>query len=94
MRVGTNAAGYSYLADSALISHVLYTNGSTLRMARTNQYDQLNRLTNLTWSVAGTNVASFAYQYNSANQRTRATLVAGSYWLYNYDALGHKVKGS
>lgn len=88
VRAGTNAAGYSYLADSALISQVLYTNGSTLRMTRSNQFDALNRLTNLTWNVAGTNVASFSYQYNSANQRTRATLLDGSYWLYEYDALG------
>ena len=30
----------------------------------------------------------FNYQYNSANQRTRVTLLDGSYWVYGYDALG------
>ncbi len=57
-------------------------------MTRSNQFDHLNRLTNLVWNVGGSNVASFAYQYNDANQRTRATLADGSYWLYQYDALG------
>ena len=82
------SAGYSYLADSALIGEIYYTNGGTLCMTRSNQFDNLNRLTNLVWNVGGSNVASFAYQYNSANQRTRVTLVDGSYWLYLYDALG------
>lgn len=88
VRAGTNSATYSYVANSPLVSHVLYTNGSTLRMARTNQYDNLNRLTNLVWKSGSTTVASFAYQYNNANQRTRATLADGSYWLYLYDPLG------
>jgi RHS repeat-associated protein len=85
---GTNSATYSYLANSPLVNQIFYTNGGTLRMTRSNQFDNLNRLTNLVWSAGGSNVASFAYQYNSANQRTRATLADGSYWLYQYDALG------
>lgn len=67
---------------------VTYTNGNTLRMTRTNQFDNLNRLTNLVWSVGGTVVASFAQQFNDANQKTRVTLLDGSYWLYLYDPLG------
>lgn len=85
---GTNSATYSYVANSPLISHVLYTNGNTLRMTRSNQFDNLNRLTNLVWKSGSTTVGSFAYQYNSANQRTRVTLADGCYWLYQYDTLG------
>src|SRR5436190_22021742 len=50
--------------------------------------DDLNRLTNLVWKVGSTTIASFGYQYNSANQRTRLTLVDGSYWVFGYDFLG------
>jgi len=49
-------------------------------MTRINQFDNLNRLTNLVWNVGGSNVASFAYQYNDANQRTRATLADAVVW--------------
>ena len=51
-------------------------------MVTSKQYDLLNRLTNTASS------SSFVYAYNSANQRTRATLVDGSYWVYAYDSLG------
>jgi RHS repeat-associated protein len=66
-------------------------------MQTTRTYDKLNRLT-LTWSkaygTAATNLpTSFAYQYNAANQRTRATLGDGSYWVYQYDALGQVTSG-
>ena len=36
---------------------------------------------------------SFSYVYNNANQRTRATLADGSYWLYEYDSLGQVRSG-
>jgi len=36
---------------------------------------------------------SFAYQYNMANQRTRADLGDGSYWIYSYDNLGQVISG-
>ncbi|MBM3881488.1 MAG: RHS repeat-associated core domain-containing protein [Verrucomicrobia bacterium] len=32
-------------------------------------------------------------QYNQANQRTRATLQDGSYWVYQYDRLGQVISG-
>src|SRR5882724_862478 len=60
-------------------------------MVTTKQYDLLNRLTNTT-SISS--VASwFVYTYNSANQRTRATLADGSYWVYAYDSLGQVISG-
>src|ERR1051326_2606511 len=62
-------------------------------MTRTNQYDNLNRLTNLTWKVGSTVIASFSYQYNSANQPVTNTLADASYWVYGYDALGQVTSG-
>ncbi len=56
-------------------------------MVTTKQYDLLNRLTNSSSSV------TFVYAYNSANQRTRATLADGSYWVYTYDSLGQVISG-
>ncbi|PWU10508.1 MAG: hypothetical protein C5B50_25455 [Verrucomicrobia bacterium] len=88
VRDGTNTAAYSYLANSPLISQIFYTNNGSLRMIQTRQYDNLNRLTNLTWTVGSTVIASFTYQYNSANQRTKVTWADGSYWLFGYDSLG------
>jgi RHS repeat-associated protein len=38
-------------------------------------------------------VVSFAYSYNSANQRTSVTNADGSYWTYTYDALGQVTAG-
>src|SRR5262249_36110381 len=66
---GTNSATYARLENSTLIDKILYYNGGTLRMVRTNLCDNLNRLTNLVWKVGSTTIASFAYQYNNANQR-------------------------
>ena len=50
----------------------------------------MNRLTSISSQPSASGLApiSFNYSYNSANQRTRATLTDGSYWLYEYDTLG------
>ncbi|HEV2210728.1 MAG TPA: RHS repeat domain-containing protein [Verrucomicrobiae bacterium] len=62
-------------------------------MRTTKQYDYLNRLTQISaLPSAGSNL-SFAYTYNSANQRVRTTLADGSYWSYQYDSLGQVVSG-
>ena len=88
MSDGTNSATYSYLANSPLIGEISFASNGIVRMTRSNQYDNLSRLTNLVWT-AGTNiVASFSYQYNSANQRTRVAFTDGSYWIYQYESLG------
>ncbi|MGI8967452.1 MAG: hypothetical protein ACR2H1_15395 [Limisphaerales bacterium] len=63
-------------------------------MTTTKQYDYLNRLQSV--SSTGPGIAtpeSFSYTYNAANQRTRATLGDGSYWLYQYDELGQVTGG-
>lgn len=36
---------------------------------------------------------SLSCQYNDANQRTRATLNDGSFWIYRYDSLGQVISG-
>ena len=54
-------------------------------------YDKLNRLQNIfaqAYGAAGLTPLTFNYAYNAANQRTRASLGDGSYWVYRYDALG------
>jgi len=87
---GTNAATYSYLANSPLAGQIMFTNNGVLRMTTSKQYDYVNRLS----SISSTPSNSFAYQYNAANQRTMDSLCDGSYWRYAYDALGQVISGN
>jgi YD repeat-containing protein len=68
-----------------------------VRLSTAKQFDNLDRLSwiwNGASSAAGTVVASsHVYAYNSANQRTSATLRDGSYWVYQYDTLGQVISG-
>ena len=84
---GTNSAAYSYLANSPLVDHLVFANNGSNVMTSQNTYDNLNRLT------GKTSVLNFNYQYNAASQRTKVTLVDGSYWLFGYDALGQLTSG-
>ena len=79
---GVNSAACSYLANSPLVDHIVFAHGSNNVMTNQNTYDHVNRLTGKSSSL------NFAYQYNAASQRTRLTLMDGSYWEYGYDALG------
>ena len=90
---GTNTTAYSYLANSALVGNVWFTNNTTLRMTTTKTYDYLNRLTAMASSAGGSNVAVFNYAYNAANQRMVITNVDSSRWVYTYDALGQVTGG-
>jgi YD repeat-containing protein len=83
---------YSYLANSPLVTNIWFTNNSTLRMTTTKAYDYLNRLTNI-GSSSSSFSSSFDYVYNPASQRTSVTNVDGSYWVYNYDAMGQVTSG-
>jgi hypothetical protein len=87
---GTNVATYSYLANSSLVGQITFAQSGTTAMTTSKQYDYLNRLS----SIASTPSNSFAYQYNSANQRTMAGLYDSSYWRYGYDALGQVTLGN
>jgi YD repeat-containing protein len=64
------------------VDHIAFARGGASVMTNQNTYDDLNRLTGKSSSL------DFVYQYNAASQRTKVTLMDGSYWLYGYDALG------
>jgi YD repeat-containing protein len=72
------------LTDASLVSSVTFQNNGTTRMTMTKQYDSLNRLT----GVSSSSAVNFNYAYNNANQRVSVTNVDGTYWVYQYDALG------
>jgi len=65
-------------------------------MTTIKQYDYLNRLNSISSQPSGTDVppVSFHYAYNLANQRTQDKLADGSYWVYQYDALGQVISGT
>jgi RHS repeat-associated protein len=91
---GSANAGYSYLANSPLVSQIAFTNSGVQRMVTTKQYDLLNRLENIKSVPSGSGAASFAYTYNRANQRSLRREADGSYWRYEYDAIGQVVSGN
>ena len=96
---GSQEAVYGYHPNSTLIATVALTNGpgTGAGLGVSRAYDRLNRLQSISsraYGVAATNLpVSVGYQYNAANQRTRATLGDGTYWVYQYDALGQVVAG-
>jgi RHS repeat-associated protein len=92
------SATYTYLANSPLVSQIDLKQGTTTRMTTTRmtttkQYDNMNRLTQVSSVSSAQSVANFGYSYNNANQRIRSTLADGSYWLYEYDSLGQVRSG-
>ncbi|HEV2208262.1 MAG TPA: RHS repeat-associated core domain-containing protein [Verrucomicrobiae bacterium] len=87
------SAAYSYLANSPLVSQITFANNGSTRMTSTKQYDYLNRLTQISSAPSAASPATFNYEYNSANQRTRRIDADGSYWRYGYDSLGQVISG-
>jgi YD repeat-containing protein len=90
---GNYTATYTYLANSPLVSQISFKSNSVTRMTTTKSYDFLNRLSSISSAPSASSAVSFSYAYNQANQRTRATLADGSYWLYDYDSLGQVRSG-
>ncbi len=90
-----NSATYSYVANSPLVSQIVFKQSGLTRMTTTKQWDYLNRLTQISSapSAAYTSPLTFNYNYNPANQRTKDTLADGSYWIYAYDSLGQVTNG-
>jgi YD repeat-containing protein len=90
-----NSAAYSYLANSPLVSQITFQSNSVTRMTTSKQYDNLNRLTQISSQPGGSGVmpVSFNYSYNNANQPIQDTLADGSYWIYGYDSLGQVTNG-
>jgi RHS repeat-associated protein len=93
--VGNTTATYAYAANSPLIASVVFKQSGTTRLTTTKTYDALNRLAAISNqpSAAGAAALSYAYRYDSANQRTRATREDNAYWSYGYDALGQVTSG-
>jgi RHS repeat-associated protein len=91
--VGANSAAYGYLANSPLVSQITFRQSSITRMTTTKSYDYLNRLLRTASGPSSGSTVSFDYTYNAANQRTRCFLADGSYWVYEYDALGQVICG-
>ena len=88
---GTDSFAYTYLPDSDLVATVTANNGTADIMTTAKTYDHLSRLTGIAsarLAAPADTLTSFTYAYNAANQRIRSTLADGSYWLYEYDALG------
>lgn len=94
----TYTAMYAYLTNSTLVNTLTLKQSTTTRLTTTKQYDFLNRLQSISSTAYGSSApslpASFLYQYNDANQRTRVTLGDGSYWVYMYDKLGQVIAGN
>jgi RHS repeat-associated protein len=91
---GASLFSYGYLDGApAQVETITANNGSSDVMTTTKTYDNLNRLTQIAQSANSTVVSSHTYTYNSANQRTRATLETGEYWDYSYDSLGQVTGG-
>lgn len=91
---GPNRATYSFLANAPLVAQIVFAANDTTVMTTTKGYDFVNRLTNTTTLDVGLGTLdTHAYAYNPANQRTSATNVDGSYWVYAYDTLGQVLSG-
>lgn len=90
---GFYSASYSYLANSPLVSQITFRSNTVTRMITTKQYDLLNRLSSISSTSSSASSISFAYTHNDANQRIRSTLADSSYWIYEYDNLGHVKSG-
>ena len=58
---GTNSAPNSFLANSPLVSQIVFQNNGTTRMTTTKTYDYLNRLTQIASTPSASPVISFAY---------------------------------
>ena len=92
--MGDSLQADGYVANSPLVSQIVFTNSGTTRMTTTKQYDFLNRLTTIqTLNPEQSTINSYNYQINAANQRTRADLADASYWVYGYDNLGQVISG-
>ncbi len=85
----------SIIANSPLVSQITLKSNTSVRMTTTKQFDFLNRLLSISSWPSATNQlpVSYGYVYNDANQRTRVTLNDGSFWVYQYDALGQVTSG-
>lgn len=85
---------YTYQPNSGLLDALIQKRGSTTFLTTTRTYDVLNRLSAITSIPATGNSISYAYEYDAANQRSKAVEADGKYWDYGYDSLGQVTKGA
>ena len=90
---GTYSGLYGHLAKSPLWGTLTFKQGSTVKATTSREFDRLNRLLVMTTTPGIGAGWSSRYAYNTANQRTRRTDFEGSYWVYEYDALGQVISG-
>jgi YD repeat-containing protein len=90
---GDFSATYSYLANSPLVSDIVFRSNTVTVMTTTKQFDFRSRLTKIESWAGSTLVARAAYGYNAADQRVALTNADNSYWLYGYDSLGQVTSG-
>ena len=86
-------ATYSYAQNSSLVSGITLQNSGSIVLTTAKIYDNLNRLQSISQSVGSRTVSSYAYTNNAANQRIRAMLADGSYWVYEYNDKGEVISG-
>ncbi|GEM_PF-2398768 len=80
---------YSYVTNRTVLDEL--DQGGVQTVDR--DWDNLNRLTQIETDNGTVTLSSHAYEYNNANQRTKATLDGGNYWEYDYDDLGQVISG-
>jgi YD repeat-containing protein len=90
----SSLVSYSYVSNSPLVGGITFQQGGTTRLTTSRSYDNLNRLRQINSVTNAQSVASFAYAYNAANQRTAVTNVDGSRWSFGYDQLGQVTNGT
>jgi YD repeat-containing protein len=90
---GSETVSYDYWPNSSLAQTLTFQQSGTTRLTTTKTYDNLNRLLRILSIPSAASAISFAYGYNSANQRTAVTNADNSRWSYGYDALGQVTSG-
>lgn len=90
---GTYSVEYDYLANSSFVETMTFKHSGTTRMTSTKVYDNVDRLRSITHKTNSVTMASYTYDHNTASQRTKVAEADGSYWLYEYDALGQVKSG-
>ncbi len=91
---GDSRATYGYLPNTSQIGSVTFAQAGVMKLHVAKNYDHLQRLRSIVSAPAASAPMSFAYDYNDANQRTKATRENLAEWRYDYDALGQVTGGA
>ncbi len=85
---------YSFHKDSELVHTVTKSHSNAVRLTTTNLYDKRGRLQSIANYPPSDRPIGFTYSYNDRDQRTRAVMADGEFWLYGYDTLGQVTNGA